>query len=256
MQIVSLVCHLACRLGIPGTPYDDNTWSLALRHVLDFLRFDKFTILGHSMGASIGWFYASVCPSQVERIIAIDQIKPITSKDAREAADSYGASLTTYLEAEKKYKSPQPSFRFETALDILIVAHDGFGIKLNREGALCLIKRATKTAPDGSGLNFTRDARLNALLGHKVDSKTLREFYSKMQCEMLIILGKDGINDLNNPDIKTVYDGHAATAKNFKAVTIEGDHFVHLTDPEKVAQIIKDYVMSSDLTKKVSELTI
>jgi pimeloyl-ACP methyl ester carboxylesterase len=208
------------------------------------------------MGASIGWFYASVCPSQVERIIAIDQIKPLTSKDAREAAESYGASLTTYLEAEKKYKNPQQSFRFETALEILTAAHDNFGIKLNREGALCLIKRATKTAPDGSGLNFTRDARLNALLGHKVDAQTLREFYSKMTCEMLIILGKDGINDLTNPDIKCVYDGHAETAKNFKCVTIEGDHFVHLTDPEKVANIITDYVLSSDLTKRVSDLNV
>jgi len=208
------------------------------------------------MGASIGWFYASVCPSQVERIIAIDQIKPLTCSNAREAAELYGVTLTSYLEAEKKYKTPQPSFRFETALDILIIAHDGFGVKLNREGALCLIKRATKTAPDGSGLNFTRDARLNALLGHKTDPKTLREFYSKLTCEMLIILGKDGINDLNNPDIREVYEGHKETAKNFKCVTIEGDHFIHLTEPEKVASIIKDYVMSSSLTKKMTDLVV
>lgn len=208
------------------------------------------------MGASIGWFYASVCPNQVERIIAIDQIKPLTCKDAREAADLYGAALTTYLEAEKKYKAPQKSFRFESAVELIIIAHDGFGVKLNREGALCLVKRATKTAPDGSGLNFTRDSRLNPLLGHKTDAKTLREFYSKMTCEMIIILGKDGINDLNDPDIKTVYDGHAETAKNFKCVTIEGDHFIHLTEPEKVAKIIQDYVMSSQLTKKVSDLSL
>jgi len=239
-----------------GTPYDDNTWSLAVRHVLDFLRFDKFTILGHSMGASIGWFYASVCPSQVERIIAIDQIKPLGCKDAREAADLYGQALTSYLEAEKKYKQPQPSFRFENALEILIIAHDAFGVELNREGALCLLKRATKTSPDGSGLTFTRDARLNALLGHKTDAKTLREFYSKMTCEMLIILGKDGINDFKNPDIKMVHDGHAETAKNFKCVTIDGDHFIHLTEPEKVAKIITDYVMGSDLTKKIADLSV
>lgn len=208
------------------------------------------------MGASIGWFYASVCPSQVERIIALDQVKPLTCKSPQESADLYGTALTAYCEAEKKYKTPQQSFRFETALDILIMAHDGFGVKLNREGALCLLKRATKTAPDGSGLTFTRDSRLLALLGHKTDAKTLKEFYSKMTCEMLIILGKDGINDLKDPDIKLVFDGHAETAKNFKSHTIDGDHFVHLTNPEKVAQLIKDYVMTSDLTKKVEGLAV
>lgn len=224
--------------------------------MLEFLRFEKFTLLGHSMGASIGWMYASIFPTQVERIIAIDQIKPLTCQDAREAAAQFQQQLTGFLEAEKKYKGPQPSFRFETALEILIIAHDAFGVKLNREGALCLMKRAAKTAADGSGLVFTRDARLNALLGQKADVRTLRDFYSMMTCEMLIILGKDGINDLTNPDIKLVHDGHAATAKNFKCITIPGDHFIHLSSPEKVAQLMTDYVKASDLTAKTEKLCI
>lgn len=239
-----------------GTPYDDNTWALALKHVADFLRFEKFTILGHSMGASIGWMFATVFPDTVERIIAIDQIKPLTCKGPTEAAEIYGANLINYLDAEKKYKSVQPSFRFETALDILIMAHDGFGVKLSREGALCLLKRGTKTSSDGSGLVFTRDVRLNALLGHRTDAPTLRKFYQRIKCEMLIILGKDGINDLKNPDIKHVHDGHAEVSKNFKCLTIDGDHFVHLTNPDRVASEIKSYVMASDLTKKVDGLKI
>lgn len=208
------------------------------------------------MGASIGWFFGSVNPTSVERIIALDQVKPITCKSPQESADLYGAALTAYCEAEKKYKTPQPAFRFETALDILIMAHDGFGVKLSREGALCLLKRATKTAPDGSGLVFTRDSRLLALLGHKTDAKTLRGLYSRMQCEMLIILGKDGINNLKDEDTKHVFDGHAENTKNFKSYTIDGDHFVHLTNPERVAQLIKEYVMTSDLTKKVDSLAL
>lgn len=239
-----------------GTPYDDNTWALSLKHVIEFLRFEKFTILGHSMGASIGWMCATIYPDMIERIIAIDQIKPLTCSGPAEAAELFGQSLTAYIEAEKKYKSPQPSFRFETALDILIMAHDGFGVKLSREGALCLLKRATKTSPDGSGLIFTRDVRLNALLGHRTDPKTLRQFYSRMTCEMLIVLGKDGINDLKNPDMKLVHDGHAEVCKNFKCTTIDGDHFVHLTNPEKVASLIKEYVLSSDLTKKINHLSL
>ena len=77
-----------------------------------------------------------------------------------------------------------------------------------------------------------------------------------MQCEMLIILGKDGINDLKDEDTKLVFDGHAESTKNFKSYTIDGDHFVHLTNPERVAQLIKEYVMTSDLTKKVDSLAL
>ena len=249
----SLTCSLHL---LTGTPYDDNTWLLGLKHVLEFFRFVKFTILGHSMGASIGWMFASIYPDLVQRIIAIDQIKPATVANAVEAAESINKQMTSYIEAEKKYKSPQPTFRFETALDILIIAHDAFGVKLNREGALCLMKRATKTAADGSGLIFTRDARLNALLGQKADTKTLREFYTRMKCEMLIILGKDGINDLTRPDIKSVYEGYRETIKNFKCITIPGDHFIHLSQPEKVAEIIVNYVSTDDLIKKTAGLSV
>lgn len=240
---------------ISGTPYDDNTWALALKHVVDFLRFDKFTILGHSMGASIGWMYASVLPDQVERIISIDQIKPITLP-TKDSSKHFGTMLGAYIEAEKKYKSPQPSFRFEVALEILIMAHDGFGVKINREAGLCLLKRATKTSPDGTGLSFTRDVRLNTLLGQLVATPTLRDFYSSMKCQMLIVLGKDGINDLSNPDIKMIHDTHKATAKNFKLVTIAGDHFIHLSYPEKVATLIKDYISPPSVTAQVGNLSL
>lgn len=127
---------------------------------------------------------------------------------------------------------------------------------MSREGALCLLKRATKTSPDGQGLTFTRDVRLNTLLGQLVPTATLKEFYSSMTCEMLIILGKDGINDLNNPDIKLIHDAHKSVCKNFKSVTIEGDHFVHLTNPEKVAQLIKDYISESQLANQTSSLSV
>lgn len=207
------------------------------------------------MGASIGWMFSSVVPEAVDKLIVIDQIKPITMP-TKEAAKAYGAMLTSYIEAEKKYKSPQPSFRFEVALDILIMAHDGFGVKLSREGALCLLKRATKTSADGSGLTFTRDVRLNVLLGQLLSPEVLRDFYSGMRCEMLIILGKDGINDLTKPDIKHVYEGHKEVAKNFKLVTIEGDHFVHLTNPEKVAQLMKDYISPDTLESKVGGISL
>ena len=53
-----------------------------------------------------------------------------------------------------------------------------FAVKLNRGGAFCLLKRATKTAADGPGLTLTRDSRLLALLGRKTDAKKLRDFYS------------------------------------------------------------------------------
>jgi enolase len=185
----------------------------------------------------------------------LDQIKPVGAA-AKEAPKIAGQMLTAYLEAEKKYKTPQPSFRFEQALDILIMAHDGFGVKLNREGALCLLKRATKTSPDGSGLTFTRDLRLNALLGQRATPEQLADFYANMSCEMLIILGKDGINDLNNPDIRTVYEGHKRTAKNFKCITIDGDHFVHLTNPEKAAKLIEEYINESQLSDKVSAASL
>lgn len=55
-------------------------WELVihLRRVVEHLKLAKFSILGHSMGGSTGILYASLYPDEVDRLVTLDIVKPIT----------------------------------------------------------------------------------------------------------------------------------------------------------------------------------
>ncbi|MBW8822952.1 MAG: alpha/beta fold hydrolase [Xanthomonadales bacterium] len=58
----------------PGAIY---TFEMAVHHVLDIadaLGWERFTLLGHSMGAGIASLVAAACPQRVERLVCIEAL--------------------------------------------------------------------------------------------------------------------------------------------------------------------------------------
>lgn len=124
-----------------------------------------------------------------------------------------------------------------------MTTHNRNGVQMSEAAAKALVTRAAKPSTDGGGrLVFTGDSRLNALLSMTFDGNTLQKVYSHMTCEVLVILARQGLSNLKNPYSKLVFDGFAKMAKRFKCVEIDGDHYVHLNQPEVVADFINDYL--------------
>lgn len=195
------------------------------------------------MGASISFWFASVFPETVERIISLDQVKP-TTFPSKDMGNEMGNSIKQFLELDKKCEEKLPVFRYDAAITVLIMAHEGYG-KLSRDGALCLLKRSTKTASEGNGVVFTRDNRLNAMLANKADIHILKNYYSNIKCEMIIFRGKNGLVNLQNVEVREVVDVYKKSCKQFKLIEVEGDHYVHLTHPERIAGMINSFCFSA-----------
>ena len=49
-----------------------------IRRVADYYNFDKFNLLGHSMGGGMCFVYAVTHPEHVQRLIVLDAIKPVS----------------------------------------------------------------------------------------------------------------------------------------------------------------------------------
>nr|MBP6439858.1 alpha/beta fold hydrolase [Thermomonas sp.] len=58
----------------PGTDYSFVGALNAVLDVADALGWDRFALLGHSMGAGIGSMLAAACPQRVERLLAIEAL--------------------------------------------------------------------------------------------------------------------------------------------------------------------------------------
>ena len=55
-----------------------NFWDVVtcIRRIVEYFKFPKISVLGHSFGGSSGLLFASVYPEKVDRMILLDVIKP------------------------------------------------------------------------------------------------------------------------------------------------------------------------------------
>ena len=58
----------------PGMFYRISDGLITIKHITNYLKWPKFGILGHSMGAGLGNWYAGSFPDEITRLIQIDLI--------------------------------------------------------------------------------------------------------------------------------------------------------------------------------------
>jgi len=228
----------------PGVPYTDLTWILEIKQVVDHLKWTKFSILAHSMGANASLHFALLFPDLVERVITLDTVKPAVFP-IDELANRTKDDIQNFLALEertRRLKNPDPVFSYDSAITALKVAHSPIG-SINAEGAACLLKRATKISQNGPnyGYIFTRDYRLAVVMNRKTDCQSLLNYFSGIKCELLIINGNNGLFTDRHLQ-KQFLEMYSNNCKKFVYVEVEGDHYVHLTSPKNVAQHIRQFL--------------
>lgn len=156
----------------------------------------------------------------------------------------YAQHIDKYLQVEKRTLNnhiKEPSFSYDMAIKIMISAHESIG-RINREGASCLLKRSTKIIKNDGQTNyvFTRDNRLNSLVFKLYDAEMMKLHLSSIKCELLIILGTNGLG-LEKEYDNDFYDLYKSKCKSFDVVYVNGDHYIHLTNPKEVAPHINQF---------------
>lgn len=74
-----------------------------LAHLVDHLTWDRFSLIGHSLGATLGAYYSAAFPERVEKLIAIEPFSPFPLLAEREAkAENPAQRLRTYVDDTKK----------------------------------------------------------------------------------------------------------------------------------------------------------
>lgn len=225
----------------PGSPYHDIVFIMEIKRLVEYFKLENFIILGHSMGAALGLFFASIFPKIVDTIIAIDMIKPL-SFPAEELAKRTSDGIKLFLNLDEKINSKPPVYDHKTAIQKLIEAHSVYGV-ITPEGAECLLKRGTKQIEDGKEqLYFSRDNRLKAILFCRMDSTALMSYLQHIQCKLCIIKATNGIKLDSDEIVEKYIQLYKTKCKKFKYIQVEGGHHVHLCQPEVVAPFINQFL--------------
>lgn len=200
------------------------------------------SLVGHSMGAIVCFLYASSFPSECDMVIAIDALVPIPKHNFL-LLDSYQNGLHEILISDERNMtgSEPPSYSYETAVQRLLT---GTFNSYTKESLPYLLLRGMKESKSNpNNYFFIRDSRIKSRVHFFVQEEEMYvEMATKITAPYCYIKALQcGFNFQWN-----FMDEMLQTMKNsnplFELHGVDGDHHVHLTEPEKVSLIVSRFV--------------
>jgi len=237
----------------PGVQYHFADYLTVIKRIVTFLKWGRFSIVGHSMGGGLGSFFSAMYPSDVDRLVLLDIVKPI-SHDESTTSDSMRQSIEFFLGVEEKAllssrEATVPSHSYEDAMRRLILATDE---SLTEDGARCLMARGTVRV-DEDKWTFRRDLRLRSPTMFRFRHDQSLHFLSTIQCHMLLVKAKDSPTYGGPTEVvQKTLDLYREKCASYQYLEVEGNHHVHLTHPHAMAEAVNSFLLKGMTESKAS----
>ncbi|MFD0739602.1 alpha/beta fold hydrolase [Lysobacter koreensis] len=212
-------------------PGADYSFAAAVNSVLDIadaLGWERFALLGHSMGAGIASLVAAACPARVERLLAIEALGALAEVPERTVArlrDAVAASRAL----------PTKSLRVFPDLAAPVRARMQAN-ELSEPVARLLVERGV--APVEGGFVWSSDPRLTLPTLQRMTEPQVRALVAGIECPARVIFAAPAQPYL--PD--ALRRERAGLLPRGELVVLDGGHHLHMEDPAAVAAAIGDFL--------------
>ncbi|XP_068607240.1 serine hydrolase-like protein [Brachionichthys hirsutus] len=231
----------------PGVLYSFPLYVMDVRRVIDALQWNKFSILGHSMGGNVGTMFSSLYPEMVDSLVLLDTggFLPFEEK---EIPGIMKRGFEEMLQFEKQAKEKLKVYTYEKSVERLIAANPS----LSEQSAQTLLERGLSQVE--GGLVFSRDFRINLTNVGRITLGQSLVMLSKIQASVLVVLAEDGLVK-QYPRFEKSYSAllQAHLDRNHKVVTVPGDHHIHLNKAEAVAPLVSDFLQNKVLSQSADQ---
>eukprot|EP00055_Hartaetosiga_balthica_P004384 m.11371 g.11371 ORF g.11371 m.11371 type:complete len:337 (-) comp3827_c0_seq2:69-1079(-) len=212
----------------PGFCYQATDWVKDVYIVSKALDWDKFHLIGHSMGAGVSMLFAATFPHKILSATFIDGMAPIHAEP--EVAVSNLKNSIASWEALHKKKSAEPQYLTkEEAIGKLMKSNQ----HLDERSASILLQRGSQPVGEGK-YAFTRDLQLKQASSLRLSFEHVRQFFRSLECPTCIILARDGIKFQQEENRKHILSLQQRLGKKFQFHQVDGTHHVHMIHPERV----------------------
>lgn len=230
----------------PGSEYGRWHTLLEMKRVVDAMKWNKFTVMGHSQGGHFALLFGAVYPHLVERVIAIDIFKPLTyhgedwAKKVDKITDIH-MKYESYLSEEPDKNTRVPVYSEGDALKRMMEAH---GNSLTEQSARVLMKRGTKRQK--WGITFSRDIRLKVpSLDPPPTDDQMTKFMSHLKCDLLLIRAKQTPYHVPDAIRDRYFEIYRNNCRLFRDVLLDGSHHLHMNNPETVGPVVNQFIADS-----------
>lgn len=193
----------------------------------DALAWERFTIVGHSMGAGIATLLAGTLPERIERCVLLEGLGPMTDEPAG-AARRLARSLRSEARQQDRTKRgyPDPETAAERLLEVAT---------MKPESARILIARGLE--PSANGWIWRADPRLRVESRLRLSEAQVFAFLEAIRCPVVLISANEGW-----PHDQAALRGRVAAVADLTHVQLAGHHHVHLDEAEAVAAALVEFL--------------
>lgn len=200
-------------------------------HAADALGWERFSLLGHSMGAGISTLVAGAMNERIEHCMLLEGIGPMVD-DPNEAARRLARSLRSEARKQTTEKRlyPSPEFAAERLRE---------ATAMTLESARILVARGLEQREGGWA--WRADPRLRVDSRLRLTEDHVLAFLRAIRAPVLLVSAEHGW-----PHDPAVVRRRMDTVARLDQVVLPGHHHVHLDDPEPVAAAIVEFLARTD----------
>lgn len=211
-----------------------------LNIILQELKIEKVSLLGHSLGSIITFLFSSVFPEKVNFAIGFDSLKPHI-KDYEEVPTFLAKRIPDFMKADARNQINQepPLYTYEDMVEKWSKATFN---SITKETVPYLLKRNIRESSIEPGkFYFTRDNRVKFNYFTYMSQEIILELAKKIIIPYLFLKASNSTYF----EKKKYYDQTIEIMKQnpqFELHYLEGTHHMHLTQPEIVAPVVSDFI--------------
>ncbi len=212
-------------------PGADYSFAAAVHSVLDIadgLGWERFAVLGHSMGAGIGSLVAAACPERIDRFAAIEALGALAERPDRTVQRLREAVAATRALQHKRLRVFPD---IASAIRARMQAN-----ALSEPVARLLVERGL--VPVESGYIWSSDPRLTLPTMLRTTEEQVRDLVAGISCPTRVLFADPAQSYL--PD--ALRRERAALLPRGELRILAGGHHLHMEDPAAVAGAIGDFL--------------
>lgn len=225
-----------------GCSYNYHEYVMDVCRVVQQLKWDRFCIVGHSFGCTVGMMYAALFPDRVQGLVALDLYAPLHVPRERLALDT-SKIISGFLHLEAKMGQP-PAY---TEAELLKRFDEATLGTLNADTMRILMARdvvpADNGPENGKKLVMRTDPRTKAISTVLLDADFQYALMENLRCNLIMITASEIDERIMRGSMERFFALYERCCPRFKHVEVQGNHYVHLNHPERVAPLINDFLI-------------
>jgi pimeloyl-ACP methyl ester carboxylesterase len=213
-----------------GAPYHFIDYVADVAAVADALGWQKFSLLGHSLGAGVAALLAGTWPDRIHRLALLEGLGPLTDPDDS-APERLRESLAAELAATRR-SGERPGYPDPEVVGRRLAE----ATQMQPSSAQTLLRRGLFEALPGRW-DWRADSRLRLPSRLRMSEAQVTAFLRRIACPTLLLRAVPGM-----PVPSDYFEARAACIADLRLVERPGGHHIHLDDPATVAELVSSFL--------------